>query len=170
MDIDLNKGVNKNDNGNAPSEKTEEYIKNIDLRSLISDIENSIKIKESILEKEISKIQGTEIPISKTITETGETLLSINLIKNELCKLPLNPCEREYFDNSVNPLLVTFYELAAASNQLASSADVLTNSNMVFRKKSKIKDTLDLVYDINKKAEEVYEVLSKRIDKLLYNK
>jgi len=140
VDTDLNKECNKSDDETLSSEKAEDRI---------------------------DKNQEFEVPISDTITETSANLRNINIIREELCKLSLNPCEREYFNNCILPLLTTLTGITSASSNLASSASDLSNSNILFRKKSNIKDTLDLVYDINKKSEDVYKALVKRIDKML---
>lgn len=127
--------------------------------------------KESISSKKLDSIidenEDMQISSSDTINEASTTLRNINVIREELCKLSLNPCEREYFNNCILPLISILTSITTASLNLASSANYLNNSNILFRKKSDIKDTLHLAYDMNRKSEDVYEALKKRIDKLL---
>lgn len=106
--------------------------------------------------------------LSEGIQDATNIITNINVIKDELCKLPLDPCEKEIFENNLVPMLDLLNYLSTISVNLANSANTLTNSTIVFRKKSEIKDTIDLVYDINKKCEKVYEILEKRIDKFIY--
>jgi hypothetical protein len=95
------------------------------------------------------------------------TLTSLNSIKGELVKLPLNPLQLEYYNNSVVPLLTTLYDLSTTSLNLASSSNFLATNIVVHPKKSKIDDTVHLVYKINEKCEDLYKVLKRRIDALI---
>ncbi|MBE6069041.1 MAG: hypothetical protein E7211_15315 [Clostridium lundense] len=106
-------------------------------------------------------------PISDSIIKSAETISSINIIKDEITKLGLNPEEKNYIENYVTPLLNTLHSLSAISSELASSASHLAVSINTSSKSSKIKDTEKLVYDINEQCEDIYDVLKKRIDVLL---
>jgi len=112
--------------------------------------------------------QESDDKLSESIQDATDILTNINIIKDELCKLPLDPCEKEIYENNLFPMLNLLYYLSNVSVNLANSANTLTNSTVVFRKKSEIKDTINLVYDINKKCEKVYEILENRIDKFIY--
>ena len=109
---------------------------------------------------------GTTTP-STTISQASDTLKNINTIKDELCKLPLDPCENEYIINSVLPLTNILYMISTASVNLSNSANILTNSPIVHAKKSEIKDTIDLIYNINEECEDLFKVIKKRLNKLL---
>lgn len=104
---------------------------------------------------------------SDNIIKSAETISSVNIIKDEITKLGLNPEEKNYIENYVTPLLNTLYLLSATSLALASSAGHLAVSINTSSKSSKIKDTEKLVYDINEQCEDIYDVLKKRIDVLL---
>jgi hypothetical protein len=138
------------------SNLNEEYDKNND---------ESMSYEE--VEANTDESHDSQVPISETINEASTTLRNVNVIREELCKLSLNPCEREYYNNCILPLLTILSGITTSSLNLASSANYLSNSNIIFRKKSDIKDTLHLAYDINKKSEDVYKTLVVRIDKLL---
>lgn len=127
---------------------------------------SSNDIKE--IEKSIET--NTDESIKVTLAKIADILEAINIIKEELCKLPLDPCEREYIFNSVLPLLDILIELGFTSSSLASSTDVLNSTPLVNRKKSKLKDTLHLSYKLNDICKDIYKVLTKRINLLLANK
>jgi hypothetical protein len=97
------------------------------------------------------------------ISQTSDTLTNINTIKDELCKLPLNPCESEYILNSVFPLVNTVYLLSTSAVNLANSANILTLSPIVHSKKSEVKKILDLVYDMDEECEDLFKVIKKRL-------
>ncbi|AKA69731.1 hypothetical protein [Clostridium scatologenes] len=127
-------------------------------------------ISESPIDEE-SDIENIESPnsINKCIDKTENTLKDINSIKDELCKLPLNPCESQYINNSINPLLNILYLLAQTSSGLSNSARFLTTSSIVHPKNSDIKDTTHLIYKINDECDDIYDVLKKRLEILLDN-
>ena len=109
-------------------------------------------------------VEGSTPP---TISQASDTLKNINTIKDELCKLPLDPCENEYIINSVLPLTNILYMISTASVNLSNSANILTNSPIVHAKKSEIKDTIDLIYNINEECEDLFKVIKKRLNVLL---
>jgi hypothetical protein len=110
---------------------------------------------------------ATGTPTPTTISQASDTLKNINTIKDELCKLPLDPCENEYIINSVLPLTNILYLISTASVNLSNSANILTNSPIVHAKKSEIKDTIDLIYNINEECEDLFKVIKKRLNVLL---
>lgn len=145
------------------------YNKNSKDNKVDKDETNLLHEKEkNIYDESNSKCEESEDKLSESIQDATDILTNINVIKDELCKLPLDPCEKEIFENNLVPMLSLLNYLSNASINLANSANILTNSTIVFRKKSEIKDTIDLVYDLNKKCEKVYEILEKRIDKFIY--
>ena len=110
---------------------------------------------------------GTTGTTGTTISQASDTLKNINTIKDELCKLPLDPCENEYIINSVLPLTNILYMISTASVNLSNSANILTNSPIVHAKKSEIKDIIDLIYNINEECEDLFKVIKKRLNVLL---
>lgn len=126
---------------------------------------NSINDTSTI--NSVSDAETETCPISDSIIKSAETISSINVIKDEITKLGLNPEEKNYIETYVTPLLNTLYLLSATSLGLASSASHLAVSINTSSKSSKIKDTEKLVYDINEQCEDIYDVLKKRIDVLL---
>lgn len=105
--------------------------------------------------------------ISENVTEASTLLQNINNIKEQLARLNLDPTQRLYFDNCVNPLLTTLYELTASSATLSSAVSILTTSPIVHPKSSQLKDTIHLIYNMNEQCEDIYKILKKRIDTLL---
>ena len=101
------------------------------------------------------------------INQTSNTLKDINSIKDELCKLPLDPCESEYILNSVFPLTNTLYLLSTTAVNLSNTANILTISPIVHPKKSELKDMIDLVYDIDEECKDLFKVIKKRLKVLL---
>ena len=75
----------------------------------------------------------------------------------------------EFITNNIYPLLNILYQLSTTSYNLASSANLLSTSSIVHPKNSDLKDTVHLVYNINDKCEDVYDVLKKRINFVLKN-
>lgn len=114
--------------------------------------------------------QTPDLSVNSTISKSADALKNINIIKDELCKLPLDPCESEFITNNVTPLLTVLTQLAAVSLSLATSAYYLTLTPIVHAKRSQIKDTIHLVYNINDKCDDVYNVVKKRINVVLHKK
>lgn len=166
-DIKKLQGDMKNSSSLETSESIELKQKSNNLKELLSDIENSVRVKEVLTENDEDEASTLELSISTTIGKTDKTLITINSIKEELCKLPLDPCELQYFNNSVSPLLQTIDSLSRVSFDLSTSVAILTTSPIVPRKKSKLKDTIHLLYNINEECEDIYKVLKKRVNVLI---
>lgn len=98
------------------------------------------------------------------LVEVDESLRALNSIRTQLCNIPLDLCQREYFNAEVNPLLLTLANLSVTSANLATAVNTLTTSPIVPRKKGKLKSTINLMYDINGKCKDVYKELERRID------
>ncbi|GAA0182365.1 hypothetical protein SH2C18_47570 [Clostridium sediminicola] len=166
-----NKNKYKNNNINNKKNKEQSHDVIFSETDRVENVEQFIGkpylSDDSIGKKESLSNNDDESIIDSTIDKTATKLKSINIIKEEICKLPLDPCEKEYIDNSILPILTVLDELSRVSVNLSGSVSVLTNSPIVPRKRSKIKDTIDLIYDINEQCEDVYDVVKKRIDALV---
>lgn len=148
-------------------ESKEVKASNQSICNLLSDIENSKKINEILIKSKADEENCTQVSINDTINQTADTLKNINTIKDELCKLPLNPCESEYIANSVFPLVNILYLISTTSVNLSNSVNVLTTSSIVHPKRSELKDTISLIYDINEECEELFRVIKKRLNIVL---
>ena len=135
--------------------------------SIVSDIEFARRLIEEVLKGQTSPKSDLNIDVSIAINNTTSMLKAITSIKTQLCRLPLDFCEIEYINNYVNPLINTVFYLALTSFELSFSIFVLTFSPIVSAKKSKLKDTINLMYDINEECEEIYKMLKKRLETLL---
>lgn len=147
--------------------KPQMQMQNID--NLISDIDNSEKLKKILSGTDLDKFCDSNLSINPTINQTADTLRNINVIKDELCKLPLDPCEMDFITTNINPLLNILYQLSTTSYNLASSTNLLSISPIVHAKKSELKDTIHLTYKINDECEDIYDVLKRRINFILKN-
>lgn len=115
--------------------------------------------------KEINNTATTQTP-SDLISQSSDLLKNINTIKDELCKLPLNPCESEYINAYIFPIVNTLYLLSTSSVNLSTSVNVLTNSPIVKPKRSKLKSAIHTIYDMNDTCEDLYEIIKERIKNL----
>ena len=149
------------------SESKDAKASNQSICNIISDIENSKKINDMLIKGKVDDENCPQVSINDTINQTADTLKNINSIKDELCKLPLNPCELEYINNSVFPLVNTLYLVSTVSLNLATSVNYLTISSIVHPKRSELKDTISLIYDINEECEELFRVIKKRLNIVL---
>ena len=91
--------------------------------------------------------------------------LSINILRFELTGMPLDFKARAYFENDVKPLTDTLTVLSFASDNFSIAAANMAVTN--FGHSSKIKESLDLVEEVNEIAEDLIEVLKCKIDNLL---
>ena len=138
-----------------------------DESSIIADIEYARELNEQLIKGQTSLISDLDMDITAAINNTSAMLKAIISIKTELCRLPFSFCEREYVDNCVTPLLIVLVLLTVTSVELAISISILTFSPIVPSKKSKLKDTIHLIYNINDECEELYKVLKKRLKSLI---
>lgn len=186
---------NENDNnmlhesiedGNSDKNSSEERINTIisEINELINEMKNSQEIGHGIAQSQsLTSSQGTnsnqeenhgEAPaqsqapadISAIIVQTAETLTALNTIKTELCKLPLDFCEKVYIENCIAPLEVAMELLSRTSYDLSTSVNILTTSPIVQRKKGELKDTIHTIYSINELVEDLYDVLKKRFKRI----
>lgn len=131
--------------------------------NLLSDIQNSEKLNDMLTQDNIVQDMCSNLSINSTISQTADTLKNINSIKDELCKMPLDTCENQYINNSVFPLTNTLYLISTASLNLSNSVNILTTSSIVHPKKSELKDTIDLIYDMNEECADLFKVIKKRL-------
>lgn len=137
-----------------------------DENSIISDINFVRQLSEALIKCNTPE-SDLNMDINTAINNTDTMLIAINSIKTELCRLPLNFCEREYIANYVNPIVIVLFFLSLISYELAVSVYILSFSPIVPPKKSKLKNTINLIYKINEECEELYEVLKKRLKALI---
>ncbi|MEW9096118.1 MAG: hypothetical protein AB2417_13645 [Clostridiaceae bacterium] len=166
---DINPSV-KSSNDNSENKGAKSINQN--LCNLLSDIENSKKLnnmltQDNAAQGNVDKDICSNLSINDTINQTADTLKNINSIKDELCKLPLDPCESEYISNSVFPLVNILYLISTTSLNLSNSVNILTTSSIVHPKRSELKDTISLIYDINEECEDLFKVIKKRLKILL---
>ena len=134
---------------------------NVQPTKIIEDIQEAAGITEPQ-----PTVDNTQ---SSNLAQTSNTLKNINIIKDELCKLPLDTCELDYVTTNVLPLLTILYELSTTAFNLASSSNMLSISSVVHPKRHELKDSVHLAYKINDECEDLYDVLKKRINLVLKN-
>lgn len=140
-----------------------------DINSIISNINLARQLNEALIKDQTFPKSDLNIDVTAAINNTDEMLTAINSIKTELCRLSLNFCEREYIENCVTPILVTLFILTITSFELAISVSILSISPIVPPKKSKLKNTIRLIYNINEECEDLFKVLKKRLKPLIKN-
>ena len=138
-----------------------------DVNSIISDINFARQLNEALIKGQTSPKSDLNIDVTAAINNTDAMLTAINSIKTELCRLSLNLCEREYVENCVNPILTILFFLSFTSYELSGSVSILSSSPIVPPKKSKLKDTIHLIYNINEECEDLFKVLKKRLKPLI---
>lgn len=129
-----------------------------ELNELIKDIRDSEQIDQAVVQNQ---------PQEAAIIQTAQILAALNSIKSDLCRLPMDFCEKEYIADYITPLLTTLDFLSTTGLNLSTSVNILTNSPIVPRKKGKLKDTIHTIYSMNEKCEEIYEILKKRLDPII---
>ena len=137
---------------------------NEDINDMMFDISHSINIKNILANPNPC---GCDMKVSKTINQTVKVLEDINKIKTEMQNFSLNTCESQFYTYQILPLLSILENLAGTSSDLSSSVINLQTSVVVFPKKSKLRKTTHLVYDINSDCYNIYKVLHRRINSLI---
>lgn len=155
---------------------------NIDIDKIIKDLQYYEKLKATIIEMQktsenSSSCSNSEISSSdhncpcddlETImNKTNETLILIDSIKTQICRLPLNPCPREYFNLYVFPLLTTLDMLSRSSYNLGTSSALISDSKTLCVNTLELQKNLNLIYCINRKCAELYCALEKNVDSLI---
>ncbi|MBZ9685907.1 hypothetical protein G9F72_006065 [Clostridium estertheticum] len=139
----------------------------MDENSILSYLNFARQLNESLIKGQTSPKSDLNMEVTAAINNTDALLTAINSIKTELCRLPLNFCEREYIENCVNPILIALFFLSFTSYELAFTVSILSSSPIVPPKKSKLKKTIRIIYNINEECEELYKLLKKRLEPLI---
>ncbi|MDP4146359.1 MAG: hypothetical protein Q8936_18070 [Bacillota bacterium] len=105
--------------------------------------------------------------ISSTYDDENDLYGEANAMQEQLSKLHLDSKKQQYVEENIKPLVSLLVGLSSTSFNLSNSAAVLTSNPIVSRKKSKLKDTIRLVYNINDECEDIYKIVKKRINYLL---
>lgn len=188
----LNKKSNNTSQGISQGDKSneisrEEQVNTIinQLNDLINDFRNSREISQGISQSQsLTSSQGiptdeqapqSQVPsttgvissIDPVIADTAQTLAALNSIKTELCRLPLDFCEKEYIANCITPLETVMEFIARTGFELSTSVSILTTSPIVPRKKGKLKDTIHTIYSMNDQVEDIYKVLKRRLKNIV---
>jgi len=88
---------------------------------------------------------------------------NINLLKEGIADLDLNPRLRVYYDFEVFPLLGALNDF---ENEAANFGDASNNIALIL-KKSQLKDQKDLVVDVINQSIDIYKELEEKIDVLI---
>jgi hypothetical protein len=130
------------------------------------------KIIDDILGQKVNTDEGVpeEQPVSDTssnsdIKSLTDKIVNINILKFELDRLPLDFKARAYFENDVKPLVDTLTILSFSAANFSVAATNLAGTN--FGHSSKIKESLDLVEELNEISEELIEVLKCKVHNML---
>lgn len=139
-------------------------MKNVN--NMISDLRLARQLIETLSREQKSPKNDLYMDVNAAIDNTDALLTAIIAVNTELCRLTLNLCESAYIDYYVNPILTSLFSLSIISFELSISISVLSFSPIVPPKKSKLKSTIDLIYDINEECEDLFKVLKKRLKPL----
>lgn len=109
----------------------------------------------------------TEPTLTQTLQSIIYRITQVNTLKEELCQLPLNPCEKDYINNNIIPMLDVLVRLSGVGLNFSVSINNLTTSPIVPRKKSKLKEVINATYSLNEQSVRLYKIVKKRINDLL---
>lgn len=101
------------------------------------------------------------------LTDPLNLINNINSLKRAICELPLDPCEQKYIEINITPMLNIADELSRISSNLANSVALLSTSVIVCPNRCEIEQTINFIYELNRKCEEVYCNVNKKINNLL---
>lgn len=110
---------------------------------------------------------GTPLTPSESLTQITDAITKINILKVQLCRLPLNLCEPEYISVYISPLLGVLTSLGGVSISLATSFNLLSENAILTREKYKIKKYIHVTYEICDQMCDLYEIVGKRISKVI---
>lgn len=139
------------------------------LIKILSEKDNIKKIEEMLKNYNVGSVDNTDSngTVISDITRTAAALTGVNVIKQQICRLPLDLCQRAYFDENVAFLLSIIDSLSLSAYNLMATANYLSLAAAASRKESNIRDIICTSYEMDKQCIEVYEVLRKRIKILL---
>lgn len=110
---------------------------------------------------------STPVTPSESLTKITDAITQINILKVQLCRLPLNLCEPEYISVYILPLLGVLVSLGGISISLATSFNLLSENAILTREKYKIKKYIHVTYEICDQICDLYEIVGKRISKVI---
>lgn len=110
---------------------------------------------------------GTPVTPSESLTKITDAITQINILKVQLCRLPLNLCEPEYISVYILPLLGVLVSLGGISISLSTSFNLLSENAILTREKYKIKKYIHVTYEICDQICDLYEIVGKRISKVI---
>lgn len=131
------------------------------------DIKDNIKKQEKTdkADEADESDENTLDCMNDTLASIREKFVDINIIREELTKLKLDPAKKTFFEYNIEPLLKIFDSLSLASQNYGLAISSINVVNL--SKSSEIKQILQLLYDITDKSEDVFKVLEKEIDIIL---
>lgn len=168
-------GKSNSDNGNRKNKQTNQqeasnnYLKKIiaDMSEQFKDIDTTISSKQQFFGSSGTTGTATSTNTSDNIDVRvlADKVASINILKFELDRLPLDFKARAYFENDIKPLTDALTVLSFASSSYALTAVNIANTN--FGRSSKIKDALDLAQGVDEISAEIIKVLRCKVDNML---
>lgn len=174
----------KKDDSNKNKKNKEKENSQPNEEELLRGLKNkNIKINDELIKKYKKIAENKVLPDAENKSETqsseeyefkcnneeilclAEKLATINLIRDEITKLQLDPLKKNFYLNDIDPLLTTLQTLAISAERFSTAA--LNTYNIHLTKTSKIENLLCLVLEISRDAEEVLAILEKEIDIML---
>ena len=166
------------DNGNRQNKQTNQQDEaNNYLKKIIADMNEQYKnsnVGRSLPEQYSSSYGATGTTGTFTGASTcdnfdvrilADRVASINTLKFELDRLPLDFKTRAYFENEVKPLTDSLTVFSFASSNYAITAVNIANTN--FGRSSKIKEALDLAQEVDEISADIIKVLRCKVDNML---
>lgn len=142
-------------------DKSTEYKKKI-LKEANIDIEELLKALNVNQEEEDSDEPSFD---EATLTRVRIFLSQINEIRVQLARLDTNLAGVVYYENEVFPVLNVLFLLSTAAGEYGLIARNISQISVA--KTSKVKDMLDLTYDLEKLSEIVFDVAECKVKKFL---
>lgn len=163
----MGEGKSNSDNGNSKNKQTnQQEASNNYLKKIIADMSEQFKnIDTNCSTGTTGTSTATNTCDNIDVRVLADKVASINILKFELDKLPLDFKARAYFENEVKPLTDSLTVLSFASSSYAITAVNIANTN--FGRSSKIKDALDLAQGVDEISAEIIKVLRCKVDNML---
>ncbi|MGH4050274.1 MAG: hypothetical protein ACREVX_02800 [Clostridium sp.] len=166
------------DNGNRQNKQTNKQDEaNNYLKKIIADMKEQYKNSNvgGSLPEQYASIYDAAVTNGTSTTASAcdnydvrilaERVASINILKFELDRLPLDFKTRAYFENDVKPLTDSLTVLSFASSSYALTAINIANTNL--GRSAKIKDALDLAQGVDEISADIIKVLRCKVDNML---